>query len=115
VIHELLQASAEQAIEQAALLQQRLEMGVAVSARFRRLPNFQDIQQYQQVENADDPEEGTRDACADDGAHVFELRQLGFDGGRRKCNADRQGEYHRRMAQGEEKTDAEGLFCPSAA
>jgi hypothetical protein len=98
VIHESLQASTEQAIEQAALLQQRLEMGMAVSTRFRRLPDSKNIKQYQQVKDSDDPQESTRDACADDGAHVFELRQFSLDGSRRECNADRQGEYYRRVA-----------------
>src|SRR5579871_2399419 len=105
--HEPLQPAAEQSIDESALLQQFFKMRVTVRAGFGLLPDLQNVQQHQQVEDADHPQEGAGNTGADDSADVLQLRQLSLDGRGRKRNGDRQTKHNGRVAERKEESDTQ--------
>ena len=57
MIHQSLQPPAEEPVEKPALQEECLEVRMTVRAGLCALPDFEDIQQHQQVQDADDPQE----------------------------------------------------------
>ena len=105
------EASDEEAVHEAAVEQPRLEPCVIVGAALHLAEDAQDVDEHEQVEDADDAEEGPRDARPDGSAVLLERRDPRADGLRREREPRREREDDRRVSEREEEADAEGALA----
>src|SRR6266498_489288 len=87
VVDQLLRASAEDAVDEAALQQEVLEVLAVVAALLHMPPDADDLQQHDQVEHSDGPQEHARHAGADGAPEVLPLGDARLDrlGGERQA------------------------------
>jgi hypothetical protein len=73
VVDEPPRPPAEQPVHKAPLQQQLLEVLAVVAARLDLTPELDDLQQHDQVQDADQPQEHARHAGTDDAADLLEV------------------------------------------
>ena len=97
----------EEPVHEAAIEEALLEPLSVVGAAAHLLEDAQDVEQDEQVEDADDPEERARDARPDVATPVLEARDARVDrlGGERE--GEREAEDDRRVSEREEEAHAE--------
>src|SRR5580700_7196073 len=80
---------------------------MTISTALGTLPDLENIQQHEQVQDADDPQEDARDARTHDAADVLQPRELLLDRCGSERNGDSQCKHDRRVAEREKEPYAQ--------
>src|ERR1700692_2433351 len=110
MVHQFLQPPAKESIDQAPLSEQELKVCMAVCSGLGLLPDFQNVKQHQQIEYSNDPQERPGDARTDHAAKILENGQLSLDCRGRVGDRNSENHYDGRMAEREEKSNAQRLL-----